>query len=156
MRHKFLEILYQISAQGYTFIFKRKRKKWLITIESLSTYTNGTLGKDLYYFLTSNNLEIQPKLETHDIYHVLTLTPIDVPSEIAMQYYIRGNGKKSIYNLFTILIGTIVLPEEIPYFIRSYKKGKKCRSFHKTIWQTKLTEKTTDLQSQFQITSIQD
>lgn len=156
MRHKFLEFLYQFSAKGYILIFKRKREKWPITIKSLSEFEEGTLGKDLYNFLDANNLEIQQKLETHDIYHVLTKTPIDVPSEIAMQYYVRGNGKKSIYSIITVLIGTVILPEEIPYFKKSFKKGKKCNTFHNIDWKAKLNHKTDDLRSQYKIVPIKN
>ncbi|MNY69879.1 hypothetical protein D3C86_2078870 [compost metagenome] len=47
-----------------------------------------------------------------------------------MQYYLLGNGKKSLYLSMVILTGTLFYPKRINYFIQQYKKGKNAFSFH--------------------------
>jgi len=151
MRHYFLEYLYRISVKIYTILFKAKEKSWNIKQEDLKKMKEGTLGHDMHLFLYNNKLKMQPKLESHDVFHVLTATPIDVPSEISMQFFVRANGKKSLYNVFTILIGTIIFPDKIGIFIQAYKKGKQANNFHNIDWENLLERQTDELRKKYNI-----
>ena len=106
MKDKLIEKMYEISKKPYQKFIKRNQP-WDITKEQLIEYVFGSLGFDLGLFLTSNQFEIQAKLEDHDIIHILTNTGVKVVDEISMQYYLLGNGKRSLYLYIVILTGTL-------------------------------------------------
>ena len=129
MRKKFLTALYQYSQRAYTTLCKSS-PEWGIRRKDLLQYDSTTLGYQLGSFLEEHQFELIPKVEQHDIYHVLTGYGISVEDEIALQYLCCGNGKRSLYLLGAILIGTLVLPEYIPHYLRAYSKGKRLRPFY--------------------------
>ena len=71
-----------------------------------------------------------PKVEQHDIYHMLTGYGTKVEDEIALQYLCLGNGKRSLYLIGAITLGTILLPEYANYYYQSYKRGKQANPFY--------------------------
>ena len=93
-------------------------------------YPKDSLGFGLGNFLDKNHFDIQPKLEDHDIIHVLTNTGISVAEEIGMQYYLLGNGKKSLYLYVVIFSGTPFYLSHLSYFFKQYKRGKQALPFH--------------------------
>jgi ubiquinone biosynthesis protein Coq4 len=129
MKDQLIEKMYEWSKKPYQRFFKNKIA-WEISKQELLSYSNETLGYHLGQFLQKNNFDIQPKLEDHDIIHVLTNTGISVREEIGMQYYLLGNGKNSLYLYLVILAGTLFYPTHINYFIKEFRKGKKAHHFH--------------------------
>jgi len=129
MRDLIIEKLYEMSKKPYQKFFKNK-KPWEVTQRELLEYPDETLGFQLGCFLLKYNFEIQPKLEDHDIIHILTNTGITVPEEIGMQYYLYGNGKRSLYLFIVIITGTLFYPTKITYFLKQFKRGKKAFQFH--------------------------
>ena len=128
MRAIILEKLYQWSLVPYQSF--KKNEPWDLTISDLQKFPNGTLGQCLGSFLAGHNFDLQAKLESHDVFHVLTDTGITVPEEISMQFYLLGNGKRSTY-LFTVLfLGGLLYPDYLQFFYKKYKKGKSALSFH--------------------------
>ena len=97
------------------------------------------------------HFEIQPKLENHDIFHVLTGTGISVPEEISMQYYLLGNGKRSPYLFTVILVGTLLFPDHLSQFRRAYLKGKSALMFHQIDFSKLLQHPVKHLQTIFLI-----
>lgn len=129
MRDFLIEKLYECSKKPYQKYFK-KNEPWNIDKMSLLHYPNESLGFGLGNFLHNNNFDIQEKLEDHDIIHVLTNTGVSVYEEIGMQYYLFGNGKRSLYLYMVILTGTIFYPKRMSYFVQQYKRGKNAFQFH--------------------------
>jgi len=129
MKDHIIEKMYEYTKQPYQKYFKRN-KPWEIDKSKLLDYPEGSLGLGLGNFLYKNHFDIQPKLEDHDIIHVLTDTGISVREEIGMQYYLLGNGKKSLYLFLVILSGTLFYPKHIRYFIQQYKRGRQAHSFY--------------------------
>ncbi len=129
MKDKIIEKMYEISKIPYQKYVKRN-KPWQTTKSELLAYPTDSLGYNLGKFLNDNNFEIQSKLEDHDIIHILTNTGITVEDEIAMQYYLLGNGKKSLYLFMVVISGTLCYPIRIQKFIRAYKRGKKSHRFY--------------------------
>ncbi len=129
MRDIIMEYLYEGSKLPYQRFIK-KSVPWTVSASELITYPNTSLGFHLGCFLLKYRFELQPKLENHDVFHVLTETGISVPEEIGMQYYLLGNGKRSIYGYAVILLGTLLYPDYIRYFSSTFKKGKKALPFH--------------------------
>jgi len=128
MRGLILEKLYEWSLIPYQSF--KSNTAWNIKIEELLQYSKDSLGYNLGYFLLQNNFDIQDKLENHDVFHVLTNTGITVPEEISMQYYLFGNGKRSIYLFTVIAIGGLLFPDYYKLFLSKYNRGKAALPFH--------------------------
>ena len=129
MRALIIEKCYEWSKKPYQKYFK-KSKPWDLAVQDLLSHEESTLGFHLGCFLLKYNFEIQPKLEDHDVIHVLTNTGISVQEEIGMQYFLLGNGKKSAYLFMVILSGTLFYPFHLGEFLKYYKRGKAAYEFH--------------------------
>jgi ubiquinone biosynthesis protein Coq4 len=151
LRYLLLEKLYEWSKIPYRWLFKDEAP-WDLSLKELLSFPSDSLGYHLGCFLLKNHFTPEPQLEDHDVFHVLTQTGISVPEEIAMQFYLLGNGKRSAY-LFTVLcIGTLLFPDEVPRFINSYQKGRKAHRFYNLNFLKLLPIPLRQLQQTFKIT----
>lgn len=150
MRDLLIEKMYEITKKPYQRFFK-KGIPWKETPQDLLKYNQGTLGFHLGCFLLKYNFEMQPKLEDHDVIHVLTNTQVAVTDEIAMQYFLLGNGKKSAYLFMVISIGTLFYPTHFKYFIHNYKRGKKAHQIYDLDFYNMLNIPLETIQSTFNI-----
>lgn len=150
MRTKILEILYDWSKKPYQKFIKNNTP-WNISVSKLQAYPKGTLGQQLGVFLKTNDFHMEPKLESHDVFHVLTNTGTSVPEEISMQYYLFGNGKRSIYLLTVIILGTTLFPDYITSFAKAYQRGKKAYPFYQLNFFKMLQQPTEKIKSTFKI-----
>jgi len=153
LRYILLERLYEWSKLPYRLLFKRETA-WGISVKDLLKYPIESLGYDLGCFLLQHNFTSEPQLEDHDIYHVLTRSGTSVPEEIAMQFYLFGNGKRSIYLLMVLSIGTLLFPDHIKKFWNAYTKGRKAHAFYKLNFLKLLKQPLSTLQYTFKITAI--
>ncbi len=154
MRAFILETIYELSKKPYQRWFK-KDSAWDISVSTLlQGYPKNSLGFHLGCFLLKHDFSPQPKLENHDVFHVLTNTGISVPEEIAMQYYLLGNGKRSTYLLSVIFLGTLLYPDKIILFRKAYKKGKAAYSFHQLDYRKLLHKPMLTLRAIFLISPI--
>ncbi|WP_438422391.1 Coq4 family protein [Aquimarina macrocephali] len=153
MRAYILETIYELSKKPYQKWFK-KQPSWDISAKTLITYPKGSLGFHLGCFLLQHDFSPQPKLENHDVFHVLTSTGISVPEEVAMQYYLLGNGKRSIYLISVIFIGTLLYPDKIKLFKKAYRKGKAAYPFHQLDYKKLLHQPVQTLKTTFLISSL--
>lgn len=129
-RLNFMLWLYDWSQIFYAQFFKRNKKAWGISIHEFLLYPEGTLGKALGEFYREKGFSVMPKLENHDVFHLITETGTEIQDEIAMQYLLFGNGKKSLYMFSMIGIGTVLYPEFLKYYLKSFRKGKSMIQFH--------------------------
>lgn len=150
MRALFIEKMYEISKKPYQKFFK-KGKAWDINVNQLIQLPNDSLGFHLGCFLLKYNFEIQPKLEDHDCIHVLTNTGITVEEEIGMQYYLYGNGKRSVYLWMVILSGTLFYPTRFSYFKQQYQRGKQAHEWYGLDFLNMLTIPIANIQQTFNI-----
>ena len=120
---------FEVSQKIYTSLFKRNQA-WEINREELLAYPKQSFGYHLGLFLQEHNFELIPKVESHDAYHTLTNYSVKVEDEIALQYLSFGNGKRSPYMYGAIVLGTLLLPDYIDYYIKSYHIGKQANAFH--------------------------
>jgi len=153
MRAFIIETLYEYSKRPYQKWFK-KEEPWDLTPNILIQYPQRSLGFHLGCFLLKHDFTLQAKLENHDVFHVLTNTGISVPEEIAMQYYLFGNGKRSIYLLLVILSGIMFYPDYISLFYRAYQKGKKAFQFYTLDFKKLLDQPLQKLKTTFLISSL--
>lgn len=150
MKDLFIEKLYEISKKPYQKFFK-KNKPWNITQSELLTLPEASLGFHLGCFLLKYNFEIQPKLEDHDVFHVLTNTGVSVPEEIGMQYFLYGNGKRSLYLYMVMLTGTLFYPGKMRYFRSQFQRGKNALIFHSLDYSKMLTIPVETIRNTFKI-----
>ncbi len=150
MKDLLIEKMYELSKKPYQYFFKRN-KAWPITIAELIQLPQESLGFHLGCFLMQYHFEIQPQLEDHDIIHVLTQTGVSVPEEIGMQYYLLGNGKKSVYLFLVIMTGTLFYPTRLEYFIEQFQRGLKAHSFHDLDFFSMLLQPVSHLRETFNI-----
>jgi len=138
--------LYNGSSVLYTKLFKRNKKAWGLRVSDFLAYPTHSLGYVLGEFYLSNGFDIMPKLENHDVFHVITETNTDIQGEIAMQYLLMGNGKRSLYMYAMIVIGTLIYPEFTRYYMFSYQKGKSLSKFHHIEFKDYLTRPLIEIQ----------
>lgn len=150
MRTVILESLYELSKQPYQRYLK-KNESWKITINELIRFPENSLGFHLGCFLLKHSFEMQPKLESHDVFHVLTGTGTSVPEEISMQFYLLGNGKRSLYLFIVILLGALLYPDYHHLFIRTFRRGRKALPFHHLDFSKMLNQSVLRLQQTFLI-----
>lgn len=129
-RGRLLHMLFEHSAAHYARHFKRGHTPWGLTTDDLLAYPEGSLGHSLGQTLNAQGFELLPKLENHDVFHILTHTPTDVVDEIGLQFLLWGNGKSSLYMWGVILLGTLTLPEHLPHFLAQRCRGTRLNPFH--------------------------
>jgi len=150
MKDLLIEKLYEASKKPYQKYFK-KNEPWNISRRELLSLEEQSLGFHLGCFLLKHNFQIQEKLEDHDVIHILTNTGITVPDEIGMQYYLLGNGKKSLYLYMVVLSGTIFYPTKLKSFLSEYKRGKQALEFHYLDFYKLLKVPVAEIQNTFKI-----
>ncbi len=130
-REQYLVQMVEWTKPYYTRWFKSNTEAWCHNRYSLKKFPPKTLGRALGDFLIKEDLELLPKLEDHDVLHVLFKYKTTVVDEARMQFFLLGNRKRSLYALCTAIISIIVVPEHIQDFIREFQVGRKCRSIAK-------------------------
>ncbi|GAA4108124.1 hypothetical protein GCM10022393_03910 [Aquimarina addita] len=153
MRALLLEIIYEWSKIPYQKWFK-KEESWDISMTQLLNYPPSSLGFHLGSFLLQHDFTPQPKLENHDVFHVLTKAGITVPEEISMQYFLLGNGKRSMYLMGVICIGTLLYPDKLAKFRAAFRKGRSAYTFHQLDFKKLLNQSLITIRTTFLIPSI--
>ncbi len=132
-RDRFLIGMVEWTKPFYARWFKRKQATWQQTRKSLKNFPLRSLGNDLGQFLENEELELMPKLEDHDVLHVLLGYDTNVIDEARMQFFLLGNGKRSLYALLAAMVATVLVPEGIRQFREAYRQGRACRKISQ--WQ---------------------
>ena len=125
-RNQTLLQLVEWTKQYYTRWFKHHRIAWGLDIAQLKAYPKGSLGHELGHFLEQKGFDVMPKLEDHDVMHVLMKFNTTVIDEARMQFFLLGNGKRSLYALFTAVVSLLLIPEAAFLYFKSFKEGKRC------------------------------
>lgn len=135
--HKIVDLLWQIHLKTSSFVahlvgpivfsFGTKEPGWNMSTADLLSFPSGTVGKTLGEFFNKNKLEPIAGAESHDLYHVLFDYSASFKDEVALQFFLRGNGKNSIASFSTSIGAWCILPTQWSYLRASYERGKKCR-----------------------------
>lgn len=133
---KIADVAYDIHLKTSSFVakligpmvfdFGSKDKNWNLTTADLLKYSEGSLGKEMGKFLQANKVEPLAHAEYHDVHHVLFDYSITFKDEVALQFFLRGNGKRSLASLGTSIGAWILLPTQWNYLRNSYKRGQNC------------------------------
>lgn len=113
------------------FNYGTNDKNWGLSTAELLKYPEGSLGKALGEFLKQHDVELLTGAEYHDIHHILFDYSISFKDEVALQFFLHGNGKKSIASVSTRIGAWCLLPTEWKYLKASYERGKKCKDVSK-------------------------
>lgn len=135
-RKQLIHWLFEASQKIYTRF--KKKEPWNITTQQLLDMPTNSYGYRLGCFLNTNNFQLIDKVERHDAYHVLTGFGTRAEDEIGLQYLCFGNGKRTPYLFAVLFLGTLILPEYLPYYRKLYFFGKKGNSFHQFDFKTLL------------------
>ncbi len=109
------------------FNYGTKDRNWNLSTIQLLQYPEGSVGKTLGEFLKKSKVEPLAGAEYHDVQHVLFDYSISFKDEVALQFFLHGNGKRSIASVSTIIGAWIILPTQWKYLRESYERGKNCR-----------------------------
>jgi ubiquinone biosynthesis protein Coq4 len=115
------------------------------TLEELREYPTGTLGKDLFEFLSKRNLPLLKHYARHDLKHVLLGFDTTEKGEVCLQSFMLGNRRISFPVLATVIYGFLTMPEYWREMRRSFLIGRDCNSFHGWDWNEKVAETTQSL-----------
>lgn len=148
LRERVLIALFEISKPLYRAVFKHRAQAWQTRIQDIECLPPNTLGKQLHDFLHAHDFGIEPKLESHDVGHVLLGYDTHVSDEVCMQFFYLGSGKKSIYSLLTTVLGFFILPEHHQEFQQAYRRGQKAVNFQYWDFEHLLHEDVETLKSQ--------
>jgi len=125
-RESLLVNLVEWSKPWYTRLFKRDTEAWVHSRQSLLQFPPKSLGRELAEFLCKENLNLLPKLEDHDVMHVLMRYKTTVVDEARMQFFLLGNRKRSVYALVCALASVFLIPEYLRTFYDEFQKGRQC------------------------------
>lgn len=142
LREVLVSLGFDISRRFY-LLFKMG-KSWDLNTTDLLKYPSYSLGFHLGCFLLKNQFTPQALCEDHDVFHVLTGFKTDTKNEIAMQYWLWGNGKRSFFVAIAMLCGIFFFPDAYSFFKKSFIKGSLCNSIHSANYQKLLSS---DLQT---------
>ncbi len=145
-RKQLIAWLFEKSQKSYVRFFKTNKKAWNIKLTNLLNQPKETFGFQYAKFITDNGFDILKKLERHDAYHVISGYNSKVQDEIALQYLCYGNGKRSVYLFGVIILGTILLPDYLKYYIKSYHIGKNANPFYDLDYEKLLNTNLKDIQ----------
>ncbi len=125
LRAAFINGLVNFTGPIYRFLTKQKKDAWKYGIDDLRNFPTGSLGRELAAFLDEHGIELMPKFEGHDVYHILTGYGTSPEAESRMQWWLLGNRKYSFYTLGTVMVSIMFFPDQYGHFIRDYVKGSK-------------------------------
>ncbi|SEM53109.1 Coenzyme Q (ubiquinone) biosynthesis protein Coq4 [Chryseobacterium taichungense] len=130
IRVQFLLFIYDKTQKLYRKYFKKKERQWQFTEKQLLEFQEDSLGRKLGEFYKKHGFSMIPKMENHDVHHLITGCGTNFEDEIAMQFLLLGNGKLNAHLLAAIVLGSLILPEYYKTYIKAYRKGQKMRPFY--------------------------
>lgn len=129
-RSRLLTALFELSAGPYAALAKGHVQPWRETTASLLARAPGTLGRAIGEHLDHGGFELLPRLEDHDVFHVVLGIGASAVDEVTLQYALAGNGKRSVYLVGVIVLGALVFPEALPRFVAAWRRGQSLVEFH--------------------------
>jgi len=145
LREKLLIQLVEWTKPIYGRVFQKSKIPWKMNFKKLKKFLPQTLGHDLANFLEKEGLDLMPKFESHDVYHVLLKYKTTVVDEARMQFFLMGNRKYSLYIIGTNIVAMIFLPEHLKTFFKEFKKGRKALPIAQWNFEHLLNEPTQSL-----------
>lgn len=105
-------------------------KKPSVSMDDLISYPKDSLGFELGCFLFDNSYEADPVPGIEDIYRILLTRNVSNKEEVAMYFYLFGNGYIRLRTLAVIASGLLVMSHHSLYFYNRYKAGRAALRFY--------------------------
>lgn len=105
----------------------RRPEQWPYAVSDLREMAEGTLGRELYLFLTSRGLGYLPKYEVHDTYHALLGYGTTVTEELKLQAFMWGNNNSTFAGRVLFILGIVLFPKKRSIFESEMIKGRKAK-----------------------------
>ncbi len=106
----------------YKFVFRSFKTPF--SMEQLQGMQEGTLGKDLYYFMKSNKLDVLPFFHLHDTKHLLLGYTTSLEDEACLQFFDLGNRFYTGPTIVSCAAFMIIFPESWSKFRAAFKRGR--------------------------------
>ncbi|MES2486678.1 MAG: hypothetical protein V4581_12125 [Bacteroidota bacterium] len=101
-----------------------------LTAYQLVKYPEGSLGHQLGTFLLGSNYGQNVYAQNDDALQLLIAGKNSIKEDLAVQFYLFGNGNNSFRTLSTIVVALTLCPHYLPYFYKKYKAGKQALRFY--------------------------
>ena len=125
----------------------RRPNAFTYTTEDLKALPIGTLGNDLYVFLTRRELLLLKHYARHDLKHVLLGYDTTEEGEACLQSFMLGNGRVSFPVLATIVYSFLTMPEHRKKMRHAFLMGKKSNPIHSWRWNEIVKTPTEELRN---------
>ena len=120
--------------QPLYILLRIRRQPWEIKQEKLAEMPVGSLGYEIHEWLHRNGYSIIPRVEFHDVYHVLMGFDNQMKHEASIQFCIVGNGKITLPYLASCAVAVFLFPEYWGTFRDAYWKGRNAKKFYHLDW----------------------
>jgi hypothetical protein len=109
MRKKILGKLSYKATQLHNLL--KPAKAWDLKPVDLANYPKASLGFALHLFYEKNKFHPIAGMEYHDADHIILELNTDVKSEVILQFFLWGNGKRTIFSTLAYISSILILPE---------------------------------------------
>jgi ubiquinone biosynthesis protein Coq4 len=144
LRKKILVLLTHKIALPMLKLF-RKPNVFPYNLDDLRSMPVGSLGNDLFVFLSEKDLPLLKHYARHDLKHVLLDYDTTEEGEACLQSFMLGNGRISFPVLATVMYGFITMPEYHSKMKKAFFKGRNSRPIHQWKWHNVIHFQTTEL-----------
>jgi hypothetical protein len=124
----------------------RKPALFPYSMEQLKALQPNTVGSDLYYFLTSKNLQLLPHYTKHDIKHIVLGYDTTEEGEVCLQCFMLGNGHVSFPVMATVAFGLVTMPSYFKKFVIAFKRGRQAIDLSQVNWLSLVNANTASIQ----------
>lgn len=147
VRELFVGASFDLTSRLYVKV--KQGTPWNLSTRQLLDFPEDSLGFHLGCFLLQHNFEPQPKCEDHDIFHVLTGYKTDTAQEIALQFFLYGNGKRSPFLSLAMGVGYLLYPDQYATFKVTKEQGRLAPPVYDLDFKALLHKPFKQLKSQF-------
>lgn len=106
------------------------KKTQQLTALQLVKYPEGSLGQQLGRFLLKSNYGQNVYASHDDVLQLLISGSNTFTDDIAVQFYLLGNGSFGLRRLSAMAVGLVLFPYKAAHFYRMYRKGKDALRFY--------------------------
>jgi len=132
MRIKILAWLSSKLTHLHNILGSYSKLPWNTSMETLQQMNENSLGFKLFKFYEKNQFHPIPTMEYHDVDHILLDVDTDVKSEMLLQFFSWGNGKRTVFVFLACMGSLLILPEMWFRCSIAYQHGRCYKPIHHT------------------------
>ncbi|HRD56515.1 MAG TPA: hypothetical protein PK504_00635 [Ferruginibacter sp.] len=124
----------------------RKPEKFPFTLDTLQSFPQGSMGKELANFLNEKKIALLPYYARHDMKHILLQYDTTDEGEGCLQCFMLGNRHLSFPVVATVVYCFVTMPEYWSKFRQAYSRGRTSQPIADLNWIGILQTPVKDLQ----------